>query len=155
MEIQAASTDQAGAITDQWVDLATDQRAYGAHILPEQNRATIRDAVLKHIIADELLVAVEGGSILGFVMFTVETGEYEQDVRRGLVRNIYVAEPHRGAGVGSQLLEAAESRLADRGVDVVSLDVMATNDAARRFYRRHGYTPHRIGLEKPTENDTL
>jgi ribosomal protein S18 acetylase RimI-like enzyme len=155
MEIQDASTDWAGEITDQWVDLATDQRAYNAHILPEQNRSTVRDAVLRHVVADELLVAVDGDRLLGFVMFTVEAGDYEQDVQRGIVRNIYVKEGHRGHGVGSQLLEAAESRLRERGVDTIALEVMATNEDARRFYRRHGYSSHRLELEKSTENDTL
>jgi len=35
---------------------------------------------------------------------------------------------------------------------VVALETMADNEAARRFYRRHGYEPHRIELER--ESDT-
>jgi len=155
MKIRTATTDDADEITSQWLDLAGGQRSYGSHILPEENRSTARDAVLRHIVADELTVATEDGSLLGFVMYTVETGEYEQDTTRGLVRNIYVVPEHRDRGVGTALLEAAESTLNDRGADRIALEVMAENEPARRFYRRHGYTPHRIALEKPTESDTL
>jgi ribosomal protein S18 acetylase RimI-like enzyme len=155
MEITLASTGQVDEITSLWVDLADSQRAHGSHILPDENRATARDAVLRHSVADELLVAVDEGAVLGFVMFTVESGEYQQDRTRGLIRNIYVRPEDRGQGIGTALLEAAESHLADRDADTVGLEVMADNEAARRFYRRHGYEPHRVSLEKPTESDTL
>jgi ribosomal protein S18 acetylase RimI-like enzyme len=155
MKIRTATTDDADEITSQWLDLAAGQRSFGSHILPEENRSTAHDAVLRHVVADELTVATEDGSLLGFVMYTVETGEYEQDTTRGLVRNIYVVPEHRNRGVGTALLEAAESTLSDRGVDRVGLEAMAENEPARRFYRRHGYTPHRIAFEKSTESDTL
>lgn len=92
--------------------------------------------------------------IVGFVMFGPETGSFHLDVTRGVVENIYVLPAYRGEGRGSELLEAAETRLFEAGFDRVSLDVMAANDAARRFYERHGYDPHRLELEKGPENDT-
>jgi ribosomal protein S18 acetylase RimI-like enzyme len=42
-------------------------------------------------------------------------------------------------GVGSRLLDAAESRLRDRSVWLVRLLVLASNDRARRFYEAQGY----------------
>lgn len=155
MEIRTTTGDEADEIASLWVDLASGQQSYGSHILAEENRSIAREDVLKHIVAAELLVAVDDETLLGFVMFAVETGEYAQETIRGILRNIYVVPEHRNQGVGTALLEAAESRLIDRGVDCLTLEVMADNDAARRFYRRHGYDPHRIGLEKSTENDTL
>jgi ribosomal protein S18 acetylase RimI-like enzyme len=155
MEITLASTGQVDQITSLWVDLANGQRVHGSHILPDENRATARDAVLRHTVADELLVAVDDDTVLGFVMFSVEAGEYQQDQTRGLIRNIYVRPDDRNRGVGTALLEAAETRLVERDADTVGLEVMAENEAARRFYRRRGYEPHRVTLEKPTESDTL
>lgn len=155
MEIRTATNDDADTVTDLWLDLAGGQRSYGSHILAEENRSTAREAVFKHVVADELTVAIEDDEILGFVMFAVESSDYAQDTSRGLVRNIYVAPDHRRQGIGTALLKDAERRLRDRGVDRLALEVMAENESARRFYQRHGYTPHRISLEKPTENDTL
>jgi ribosomal protein S18 acetylase RimI-like enzyme len=86
--------------------------------------------------------------VLGFVMFGLETGGYEQDVTRGVVHNLYVRPAYRDRGVGSRLLAAAERELAARDADVVSLEAMMANQAAVRFYERNGYRRHRVELEK-------
>lgn len=151
--IEAAESDEAETITSLWVRLADGQRAYGSHILPEANRTQIRESVARHIVGNTLLVARRDG-IVGFVMFTVEDGTYEQDLDRGIVENIYVDPAARNEGVGTALLRAAERRLAERGADTVALEVMAGNDAARRFYDRQGYEPNRLELEKRVESDT-
>lgn len=92
--------------------------------------------------------------ILGFVMYGPESGSYQQDVSRGTVHNIYVRESQRNRGIGSDLLDAAESALIDAGVEVVSIGVMAGNVDAQRLYRRRGYHPHRVELEKDVETET-
>lgn len=153
--ITTTSTDDVDEIVDQWVDLARGQRAYGSHVAPESNRAAVREAALRRIVSDELLVARKDGELVGFVMFTVESGQYEQDVRRGVVQNLYVDPDYRRRGIGTELLGAAEDSLAGRGVDRVALNVLAANEAARRFYRRSGYEPHRVEVEKSVESDTL
>ena len=154
MEITTPSTELADRLTDMWVDLARGQQSYGSHLLGPENRAAIRETVVQRIVADNLLVARREDAVVGFVMFTVEYGRYEQDVTPGLVENLYVEPAARREGIGSALLGAAEDRLVTDGATVVQLEAMADNDAARQFYAAHGYTPHRVELEKPTENDT-
>lgn len=154
MDIEAPDTALAGEITDMWVALAEGQREYGSHLRSEANRTQIRESVLRHAVTDTLLVARDGDDVAGFVMFSVESGSFEQDVRRGVVENLFVAEPYRSDSVGADLLGAAEERLADRDADVVALEVMADNARARSFYGDHGYGPHRVELEKPLESDT-
>lgn len=153
--VELGRIDDVDAVADLWVALAGEQRDFGSHLLAAENRTRIRDAIARNAIADELLVARTGNDVVGFLTFGVESGTYEQDVIRGVVRNIYVVADVRDEGIGTLLLTEAERRLADAGVDVVSLEVMADNDAARRFYRRHGYGPHRVELEKSVESDTL
>jgi len=154
VEITTASPDLAERLTDMWVSLARDQRAYGSHLLGPENRAAIRKSMVQRLVTDNLLVARRDGEVVGFVMFTLETGRYEQDVTTGLVENLYVEPSARREGIGTALLEAAEQRLADGGATVVQLEAMADNDAARQFYAARGYQPHRVALEKSTENDT-
>ena len=159
--IDAAVTDDADLMADRWVDLAADQREYGSHLRPADNRDRVHETLLQHVVTDTALVAravdadAPGAAVVGFVTFGRETGGYAQDVDRGIVHNIYVAPDHRRAGLGSALLSAAERTLAARGVEAVALEAMATNAAARAFYRAQGYEPHRVELEKPLENDTL
>jgi ribosomal protein S18 acetylase RimI-like enzyme len=154
VQLDSPETDAAGEIADLWVELARAQRAFGSHLHAESNRATIREAVVRHIISGGLLVARDEDAIIGFVMFGPETERYEQDVSRGIVRNIVVRPKYRNEGIGAELLSAAESELRDADFEVVSLSVLSDNEAARRFYARQGYEPHRIDLEKPLESDT-
>lgn len=97
----------------------------------------------------------EGECIVGFVMFGPETGSYDQDVTKGVIQNIYVAPAWRGTGIGADLLAAAETAMVGDGMQTVVLDVMASNDRARAFYRRHGYREHRVTMAKDDvgEND--
>lgn len=171
VDIDAADAADADALVELWVALARGQRAFGSHLHAESNREQIRDAIARHVITDGLRVArVEedpAGSdegvldaalddldesavagVAGFVMFDLEAGAYDQDVTRGVVRNLYVRPSFRGQGVGSDLLEAAERSLLAGGADVVSLEAMMANEGARRFYLDHGYSPHRVEFEK-------
>lgn len=97
----------------------------------------------------------EPGRIVGFVMFGPETGSYDQDVVKGVIQNIYVAPAYRGTGIGADLLAAAEAAMVDDDMQTVVLDVMASNERAREFYRRHGYHDHRVTMAKDDvdEND--
>lgn len=152
MDIEPATTADVDDLTELWVDLAHDQCKYGSHLLPTANRERIRNSIARHIVSGGLLVA-RTSDVVGFVMFGLETGSYEQDVSRGVIQNLYVRPDHRDEGIGTRLLTAAEARLASAGADVVSLNAMVENEAARRFYRRHGYDVHRVELERRVEND--
>lgn len=151
--IEGGDSDDVDAVTDLWVRLAAGQREHGSHLLPGENRTTIRESVARHAVGNTLLVA-RAEDLVGFAMVAVETGAFEQDCTRGIVENLYVVPERRDEGVGTALVEAAEARLADRGADVVSIEVMADNEPARELYRRLGYGPHRIELEKPVKSDT-
>lgn len=62
--------------------------------------------------------------------------------RRGVghIITIDVLPDHRRSGVGSQLLAAAEQRLADSGCARVLLEVAVDNAPAIAFYKRHHYS---------------
>jgi len=150
MEIRHPETEEVDAVADLWVALAESQHEYGSHIRAGTNRSQIRESLVRHAVGDRLLVACDPG-VVGFVMFTLEEGSYEQDVTRGVLENLYVVPDRRNEGIGSALLETAERRLRERGVDVIALEVMADNAAARRFYRDRGYREHRLELEKETD----
>jgi ribosomal protein S18 acetylase RimI-like enzyme len=177
IRVEAATLADVDTLVDQWVDLARGQRAYDSHLAAETNRTPVREALARYVVADGVRVAREDrddggddgdgdgddgaggegagdGGLLGFVMFGPEQGDYEQTLTRGVIHNLFVVPAVRGEGVGSALLGAAERALAHTGVDAVSLEAMAANDGARRFYERHGSRPHRVELEKRLGSDT-
>lgn len=154
MRIVAPAVSDVDRLAELWVELARDQRAHGSHLQPEPNRESVREGLSRHIVTGGVLVArTETDDIVGFVQFAPEGGDYVQDVERGVIENLYVRPDHRHEGIGGDLLERAEQELVDAGADRVCLEVLAPNDAARRFYARHGYEPHRVELERSPEND--
>lgn len=156
--IEAATGDDVEAILTHWVRLAHDQRTYGSDILAEENRQLMREVLSAHRFDGRLLVARVDGDLAGFASFSVEDGSMALESTRGLLSNLYVRPLYRNRGIGTKLLDAVERELDDRGVDDVLLEVMAGNEAARRFYREAGYDQFRVtmkrSLSESRKNDT-
>ncbi|OVE86451.1 GNAT family N-acetyltransferase [Natronolimnobius baerhuensis] len=156
--IAYATSDDLEAVTDRWVDLARGQRAYGSSIYADDNRETMSETLAAHQFTDSLLVARLEGNLVGFASFSLEQGALELETTRGMLSNLYVDPAYRGRGIGTALLEAVEAEVADRGADVLRLEVMAANEDARRFYRNHGYDAVRMTMDRTlgaqSENDT-
>jgi ribosomal protein S18 acetylase RimI-like enzyme len=96
-----------------------------------------------------LLVAVDGEAVVGYAHAEVqETPDtpYKRAAARLHVHAMGVTAAHRGHGVGRALLAAVRAEAASRGMDGVSLEVYAFNDAARAFYERLGFAPERTRL---------
>ena len=146
--VEPATPDDLDHLADCWVSLAREQRDHGSHIRSEANRTTIRTILAGHLSTDGLLVARLNGEIVGFASFSVERGSFALDASRGLLSNLWVDPDHRNREIGAALLAAVERRLTDRGVEVCKLETMVGNEAARRFYRRHGYERSRIVMER-------
>lgn len=153
VRIETADNEDVNALVELWVELASDQRRHGSHLDAEANRSVIYETMLHHVVTETAFLAIDDGDIVGFATFEEERGRYRLDVSRGVVHNIYVRAGDRGRGIGSKLLAAVEAAFEESGIEVVSLQAMAPNDRAVRFYRRHGYEPHRIELEKSISND--
>lgn len=88
------------------------------------------------------LVAVIGSQIVGMVDLTPlpppSIGSMVRPVRAVDV-GIVVSAAHRGHGIGRALLEAAESQAARDGVELLTLNAWAGNEAAIGLYRSVGF----------------
>lgn len=83
-----------------------------------------------------LLVAEEGGSVVGFAA----CGESRETPGEGELYAIYALPESWGSGVGPALMAAALDALRDGGFASASLWVLEDNPRARRFYEREGWT---------------
>lgn len=157
-DVEPASAADVDEVLECWLQLADEQRAHGSVVRVDDNREPMRQILSAQQVANGLLVARLAGEIVGFVTITVETETIAVDPTRGLLTNIWVDPTHRNEGIGTALLDAAETELADRGADVCRLEVLEDNEAARRFYRDHDYEPSRRIMERSLpvreKNDT-
>lgn len=146
--IEPAASADIDTVVECWLRLADEQRSFGSSVRVDANRETIRQILAAHQVAGGLLVARLDGEIVGFATVTIESGAFELDTTRGLLSNLWVAPAHRNRRIGHHLLEAAETTLSERGADVCRLEVMESNDGARRFYRDHGFESRRRIMDR-------
>jgi ribosomal protein S18 acetylase RimI-like enzyme len=64
----------------------------------------------------------------------------------GYLSSLYVRPAARGNGIAKELMREIASRFAAQGLDVLELDVLASNSEARDIYERWGFTPVQINL---------
>jgi len=98
-----------------------------------------------------VLVLREGDSLIGMVnlLFTISTA---LGGRVALLEDMIVHPEYRGCGAGSELLQAAINLAKSYGCRRITLLTDQTNEAAQRFYERHGFNisemvPMRLSLE--------
>lgn len=90
-----------------------------------------------------VLVAERDGTVIGMVtvQLVVSTAEGGD---AGLVEDLIVSAPHRGAGVGRRLLAVAEDWAWTRGATRLQLLADRENALALGFYAEAGWTPTRL-----------
>ena len=84
---------------------------------------------------DVVLVAESDGEIVAFCWPAPASQE-----GCGEILSIYAHPDHWGHGHGRALLEAAEKHLRDQGYERALLWVLDTNERAREFYERQGWS---------------
>ncbi len=96
------------------------------------------------------LDAAFDGEIAGYA--GVDIGGADADVM-----TITVDPAHRGAGVGSRLLQGVHDQAMAAGAQRILLEVRADNDSARRLYARNGYAAiaRREGYYQPDGVDAI
>jgi ribosomal-protein-alanine N-acetyltransferase len=88
-------------------------------------------AYLRFPNADCLIATIRGKPV-GFCLTA-----YREN--RGHIITIDVLEAYRRHKIGSRLLEAVESRMAESGVSEVILETATENHSAIAFWEKHGY----------------
>ncbi len=85
-----------------------------------------------------VFVLEEGGRVAGYLVLTFGFS-LEFGGRDALVDELYVAPGHRGRGLGTRALAAAEAACRELGIRIVHLVVERHKTGVRELYRRLGY----------------
>jgi|SRR5262245_32287807 len=142
--VRDATVDDAHAIAE--VHVASWRWAYRGQV-PEAILDALsvedREAMWRRSLSEgkaRAAVAVDdAGAVVGFVE-TGPTADEAADERTGEVFAIYVLERATGSGVGAELLRRGEDDLRGEGFGRSMLWVLTSNERARRFYERNGWT---------------
>ena len=94
---------------------------------------------LDNLLASWICAYGENGVVLGYAGLTVVAGE-------GYIDNIAVRQEYRRQGVASALLDVFVRFAQAQGLEFLTLEVRASNEAAKRLYMKHGFA--QVGRRK-------
>jgi GNAT superfamily N-acetyltransferase len=72
--------------------------------------------------------------------------------RFGVLDMLYVRPAARGAGVARELVREAAEQLRAQGIEMLELEVLASNGNARSVYERWGFAPVELTLAAPVDS---
>jgi GNAT superfamily N-acetyltransferase len=132
-------------------DFATYEKLQARFLITE---AGLHDALFApHPPLDSILVDSDGSTI-GFALWYFLFGTFSG--RTGLfVEDIYVAETHRGRGIGLALFRHMARIAAQRNCADMTWNVLDWNTPAIEFYRRIGARPIRGWIPQQLTGDAL
>ena len=94
----------------------------------------------------ELVVAEEGGRVVGCLQLCILPGLSSQGASRGLIEDVRVASDRRSRGIGERLVQWALEEAKTRGCKLVELLTHHTRVDAQRFYERLGFARSHLGM---------
>jgi GNAT superfamily N-acetyltransferase len=103
-----------------------------------------------------VLLARDGRVVAGHLVGRLSGPGSVHPIRQAELESIHVYPAYRGAGVGSRLVETFLAWAAGHGAVRASVTAYAANEAALRFYARHGFAARSIMADRvldPTRAD--
>jgi ribosomal protein S18 acetylase RimI-like enzyme len=97
-----------------------------------------------------LFVAVDGEEVVGFVGTALADKPWGVSYE---IQTLIVDEDRRGRGIGTALLQYAETHAGEVSADGLRVDVLLQNEDARRFYERAGYSATSVRHAKPVQKN--
>ena len=94
----------------------------------------------------QLVVAEQGGTVVGCLQLCVLPGISSQGASRALIEDVRVASHCRSRGIGEQLVQWAVAEAKARGCNLVELLTHASRVDAQRFYKRLGFASSHVGM---------
>ena len=129
-----------------WRSLIDHIRELGSvvSLVPHEQSWPRRRAIYEELFADGesfALGAWRGAQLVGYAMVHIAPPDavWFTGSRYAELTSLCLAPAERGDGLGTELLDAVEARLLERGLDEYVIGVDTVNDGARRFYERRGF----------------
>lgn len=94
-----------------------------------------------------LIVAEDGGQVIGTLQLTLTQGLSRGGAIRGQIEAVRIASHLRGQGIGQRMIEWAIAACRTRGCAMVQLTTDKSRVDAHRFYDRLGFEQSHLGYK--------
>lgn len=158
VEIRPANPDDVGALADIYQASAEHHMRLDPSLYSTPDYLALKERYRKRLpLADdeEILVAEVDGEVVGWTELVLRAASGQVRMMRDVVSaeiDVAVLPEHRGHGVGSRLVAAAEKWANEQGAQVITMQTHVANADAIRFYQeRHGFrTTGILMIKRPT-----
>jgi ribosomal protein S18 acetylase RimI-like enzyme len=152
--IVEVTADQLGTLRELWIALHRHHAAIGSQPLVDDEDLSWqrRHALYEGWLRNEEAFALVAGDVaapVGYAVVHLHDGPddtYPVGARWAEIYSVSIAPEARGQGIGTQLLDTIDERLAALGIHDVAISAMVENDAAIRLYQRRGFAPRELML---------
>jgi ribosomal protein S18 acetylase RimI-like enzyme len=160
LAIERGGLGDVGALRELWLTL----HRHHAEVAPESGEFAddetswrVRSGSYREWLSDPrsfVLLARDGEQLVGYCL--VRVFESGPDLRDAWIvpdviaeiETVVVSAAARGAGLGSRLLDEADTELERQGITEVQIGLIPGNDAAQRLYERRGFKPRWLVLAR-------
>ncbi len=104
-------------------------------------------AEIDHEPNNMVIVAEEGGIVVGTLQLTFIANLTFEGARRALIEAVRVADSHQGQGLGKRLMSYAIDLAREHGCKIVQLTSNKERPDAIRFYEQVGFQPTHVGFK--------
>ena len=146
IEIVRAGAERIDDVGPLWASLAEHHGEVGAHlgrIRAPDDTWPRRRKFYEGLLAKRrafFLIAERDDRPVGYAMVSRSQPSQTWQIEQTAVLDTLAVLPgERGGGIGSALLDRAREQLRRDGVTHLGISVLAVNEDAIRFYRRHGF----------------
>jgi diamine N-acetyltransferase len=150
MEIKRADASNAAAIAsagrqsfhDAFVHLFEDKDNLQSYLDHTYSLSKLEASITKP--NNSFFIAYAANEPIGFAkMKKLSLNPHLQQPKQSELQKIYVLTEYHGSGAGQQLMDAVVAESINIGTEILWLDVHVSNDKARRFYEKNGFS--RVG----------
>ena len=160
VKIRPATPDDVGELADIYQASAEHHMRLDPSLYSTPDYLALKERYGKRLPLpddEEILVAEMDGEVVGWIDMRLRPATGQPRMMRDAVSaeiDIAVLPQHRGHGVGSLLVDAAEKWAAQHGAAVMTMQTHVANLDAIRFYQeRHGFRTTGILMMKRTASD--
>lgn len=154
MQVRRAEVGEVDRLADLWAAMHAHHAPLAPEVAPvralEDSWRRRRAQYAEWLQSDDaaLMVAQDGGALVGYAVVRVGAGPATWDIgeRVAELESLSVAERGRGRGVGAALVQAARAFARERGAQRLTVSVVHNNEGALGFYAREGFGPFYVLL---------
>ena len=144
--IRRAAERDVSSIVELWKELMDFHKRYDRYFSRSRTgHEGFEDFIRGHIRSDTscVFVAEAGEDIVGYCLVAIEKYPPVLEIQEyGRVHNLAVTKDRRGKGIGKRLFRKAVNWFRRKGIHRIEVCVATSNELAREFWARMGFTPY-------------